>query len=351
MKILVTGAGALLGQGIIRSARLAPTPYEIVAVDPDPRSVGLFWADRAHVVPPAKSPAFLAAISRIIAEERPAAVLVGTDIELMVLSAHRAALEAAFDTHVVVSPPEVIRIADDKWLTYEFLRDRGFPHPRSALPEDPAGVRALIDQVGYPLVVKPRVGARSVGVRLVHYERQLREALATVPGAVVQECVGTPRQEYTSGLIAFGGEVRAVVTMRRDLRDGNTYRAYVEPEAPPNPQLVEIARALGGHGPINLQFRLDGGVPKVFEINARFSGTTPLRALAGFNEVDAVIRHVVGGAAVPPPRLRPAVIFRYWNDLVVDAGDLAALERSGVLDGPRWRGEEVGHGALPASAG
>ena len=38
--------------------------------------------------------------------------------------------------------------------------------------------------------------------------------------------------------------------------------------------------------PTGFQFRLDSiGIPRVFEINARFSGTTYMRSLVGFDEV------------------------------------------------------------------
>jgi carbamoyl-phosphate synthase large subunit len=37
------------------------------------------------------------------------------------------------------------------------------------------------------------------------------------------------------------------------------------------------------------------GIPKVFEINPRFSGTTSLRAMKGYNEPDCLLRkHLFG---------------------------------------------------------
>ena len=135
-RVLVTGAGSLLGQGIIKSLRMADTQYEIVAVDPDPRSVGLYWADRAHLVPLARDPAFLESIYQIIDRERPQIVLVGTDVELMALSNSKSEIDSTFDTQVIVSPKDVIQIADDKWLTYQFLAGHEFPAIQSALPGD-----------------------------------------------------------------------------------------------------------------------------------------------------------------------------------------------------------------------
>jgi carbamoyl-phosphate synthase large subunit len=121
------------------------------------------------------------------------------------------------------------------------------------------------------------------------------------------------------------GHVHAVVTMRRDLKDGNTYRAYVVPDSPFDPFLADVARRLRGHGPLNFQFRVAGGVPKIFEINARFSGTTPMRAHAGFNEVDRLLRHVLLGEPVPHASLREIVVLRYWDELVVRPEELQAV--------------------------
>lgn len=335
MKVLVTGAGALLGQGIIKSLKMAKTAFEIVALDPDPRAAGLFWADRGHLVPFASDPSYLERVESILQREKPDAVLVGTDVELSIFAEHRERLERTYETHIVVSRPEVVRIADDKWLTYQFLKSRGLPCPASALPTEPGAVDELVKEVGFPLIVKPRIGARSVGVSKVSDLDTLRARIAEVPNAVVQRCVGSAEGEYTSGTLTFDGAVRAVVTMRRDLRDGNTYRAYVEPRSPFDAMIADIALALGGYGPINFQFRVDQGVPHVFEINGRFSGTTPLRALAGFNEVEAVLRHVVLGESVADVQARPVVVLRYWHDLVLDPSDLDSLTREGSIQGPR----------------
>ncbi len=334
MRVLVTGAGALLGQGIIKSLRTANTKYHIIAVDPDPRAVGLYWANKAYLVPLASESGYLDRICQIIKKERPDAVLIGTDVELIIFADNKSEIESAYDTHVIVSAPDIIRIADDKWLTYQFLLSNGFPYPRSALPED---ISDLLRECDFPLVVKPRTGARSVDVHRVRNDQELNLALSLVYDPIIQEDVATPEQEYTSGIIIVRGSVRAIVTMRRDLKDGNTYRAYVEPDTSFDALLSKIAEKLGGLGPLNFQFRPDGGVPKIFEINARFSGTTPLRAYAGFNEVDYIVRHFVLGEEIPGPQLRPLMILRYWNEILTDVEQVSTLKDTGYLDRPRYK--------------
>jgi carbamoyl-phosphate synthase large subunit len=313
-RVLVTGAGALLGQGIIRSLLEGPTPYDIVACDPSPFAVGLYWTPHRHRIPLAKEPEWLDVFASLLDKERPDAVLVGTDVELQILAENRATLEQRYGTKVIVSSPAVIAIADDKYLTYEFLRGHGFDAPESCLL---GGERDLAQRMGFPLVVKPRVGARSVGVHVVRSQAELERALDDARDVVIQECVATDQDEYTAGAICFDGMCKATIVMRRELRDGNTYRAWVEHYPELNAFVRRVAEALRPHGPVNFQFRLHDGKPKIFEINGRFSGTTPLRMRAGFNEVEMVLRHVLHGEPVVQPSVKGMMILRYFTETVV----------------------------------
>lgn len=322
-KVLVTGAGALLGQGVLRALKLSSIPTTVIAVDPSPYAVGLYWADRSHLVPLASDPAYLDSLRGILREEQPDVVMLGTDVELRTMAQHRAELEKEFDTHILVSDPYVIEVADDKYLTASFLEERGFPYPVTVLPGDE---QRLIEQVGFPLIVKPRVGARSIGVKTVRDRAELRQALAGAPDVVIQEHVGSHRDEYTTGVLHFEGQTPVSITMRRDLRDGNTYRAFVGDYAELNAMMCKVAVALACHGPVNFQFRMADGVPKIFEINARYSGTTPLRAQAGFNEVEMALAHLVHGKRLVQPEVKKVDFLRYWNDLMIEPSRIISGE-------------------------
>jgi carbamoyl-phosphate synthase large subunit len=319
VKVLVTGAGALVGQGIIRSLMESSLSPVIVAADPSPLSAGLYWTQHRHLVPMASDPAYVQTFENILDRERPDAVIPGTDVELLLFAENRARWEEEFGINVIVSDPNVVRIADDKYLTYRFFRDHGFAAPDSCLPGEES---ALIERVGYPLIVKPRVGARSLGVVKVQTKDELARALATGDELVIQECVATEHSEYTAGTLTFEGRCDASIVMRRDLRDGNTYRAYVEAFPELNVEVRRMAEALGSYGPTNFQFRLDAqGRAKVFEINGRFSGTTPLRMRAGFNEVEMALRRVLRGEPIKQPSVRPMTILRHFTETAVPAGE------------------------------
>ena len=329
IKVLVTGAGAVLGQGIVRALRISDLDLEIAAADPNPLSPALFWVDRGYIIPPANDPGFIACVSGVLDRERPDIVLVGTDVELPLFARHREELEGAFATNVLVSSPRVVDIADDKFETYNFCCDAGLNPPKSALPEDPASLQSLIEGAGYPLVVKPRIGARSVGVSIVNDDEELKSAIRGRSGLVVQELAGAADQEFTSSALVFDGVAEASVVMRRDLRDGNTHRAFVEPFEDLNLFVRRAAEALQPFGPVNFQFRVDAlGNPRIFEINARFSGATPLRALAGFNEVEMCIRKLIFGEAIRPGALRNGTILRHLTETFVTDAEIGRLRQS-----------------------
>ncbi len=306
-KILVTGAGSLLGQGIIRSLRYPCPQAKIIAVDPTPDlAAGCHLADVSHPVPMANAENYLDAIKETIDHERPDIVMIGTDEELPIFADNREELEAEFGTRILVSHPYVVGIANDKWLTYEWMKAQGFNPPNTSY--------FVREARGYPLVVKPRAGGRSRGLSVVANDQELIRAFGC-GGMIHQEYIDGP--EYTAGSIYFSGEV-ATIVMRRDLKDGNTYRAYVEEFPELNAKVREWTLALKPYGPCNFQFRVDGnGEPRCFEINARFSGTTPFRLLAGFNEVEMCVRQLLYGEAIKQPKIEPMTILRYWNEMAV----------------------------------
>ena len=319
VKILVTGAGAVLGQGIIKSLLNSSLDLEIVAVDPSPLAVGLYWTDKKYLIPLAKAPNYLESICKILELERPDMVMVGTDVELKTFAKNRDFLEKNYATKVLVSPSNVIAIADDKYLTYKFLLEGSLPAPISCLPGNEL---ELIEKTGFPLIVKPRVGARSIGVSKVNNHKELDFALQNCENPIIQECIGTDDTEFTAGALCFDDVCRATIVMKRDLRDGNTYRAYTGAYDHLSEQIENMTNILKPYGPVNYQFREVNGVAKVFEINGRFSGTTPFRAKAGFNEVEMCIRHIVLGEKVAQPQIEELVLLRYLDEISLKKSDL-----------------------------
>lgn len=323
---MVTGAGAVLGQGIIKSLRSATLPCEIIALDPNPLSAGLHWADSSHLIPMAAEPGYEPRIEQLLGDLRPAAVLVGTDVELAIFAKKRAEWEERFNTHILVSDANVVEIADDKYQTAQFLEQHRLSNPKSVRAEDGDELSELVKAIGFPLIVKPRRGARAIGVSKVHNQAELDAAINGRSDLVVQQLAGEDDQEFTAGVLFFDNEVQASIVLRRDLRDGNTYRAYSGNYPEYEKYVHDLAYALKPYGPCNFQFRVDAaGVPRLFEINARFSGTTPMRALFGFNEVEFCLRKLLLDEKIKSPVIKHGTVIRFLEEQFIDSGQIEAI--------------------------
>ena len=66
------------------------------------------------------------------------------------------------------------------------------------------------------------------------------------------------------------------------------------------------------------------GIPYVFEINARCSGTTASRTLCGFNEPKMIADFLLKGIE-PVFEIKEKTILRYWKELVVDNENVEQL--------------------------
>ena len=327
--ILVTGAGALLGQGILRCLNFSTNKYKVITADPDYRAQGHCLGDGAYLIPFATDPSYMTSIQNIIEKEKVDAVLVGTDVELPLFAEKKRDLESQFPVRIIVSDKQVIDIANNKWLTAEFLRRHNFPYPVSALTADREHIEALQSKSNYPFIAKPVDGARSKGIRIIHNKEEMTEICSYPNNLVVQELLSEEQGEFTTGCIVLAGRCKAIVSLRRDLRDGNTFRAYRDGENVHDEKIKKIAEVLGAEGPVNFQYRIKNGEPVIFEINARFSGTTPLRYMFGFNEVEALLDHVFGIREVVQPTLRDGAVFRTFSDVFVQSDQLENLKKNG----------------------
>jgi hypothetical protein len=88
VKISVTGAGGLLGQGLAQSLLSSALDVTVVALDPDPLGVGLYWAPERSLIPYGSRADLPAALKAAIRDKRPDAVLIGSDVELPAVAAH-----------------------------------------------------------------------------------------------------------------------------------------------------------------------------------------------------------------------------------------------------------------------
>lgn len=232
------------------------------------------------------------------------------DIDLLMLARNKQKF-TEIGTTVVVSDENIVGICNDKWKTYEFLRDNGFNAPKSYLD-----INSVIKQINegklkYPIVVKPRYGCGSISVAIAYDEEDLRyltkkanedidnsylkyESAVTNDKVIYQECLNG--QEYGADIINdLSGETQNVIIRKKiAMRSGETDIAELVDEPEIKSTLNRLGQITKHIGNMDVDVFLVNGVPYVLEMNARFGGGYPFSHMGGCNLPAAIVKWVQG---------------------------------------------------------
>jgi len=333
IRVLVTGVGGNIGQGIIKAVRMSKLKATVIGTDANPISSGLLRCDRAYVVSRSADPRFFSEIVRILRREKIDILLVGSDEEIKFFAKNKKRIESSTGSFVLASNESISRIGYDKWYTYLFCRSRQIPFPATFLKSHAEDVNAFIRKNGFPIIVKPRVGYGSKNVFKVHNKQELKVFLDRVPNAVVQEFIGSDHEEYTaSSFVLENRKIFSTIIFRRILSAGATYKAEVVQDRKMRKKIEAIVNKLAPLGPCNVQFRMHRNRLIPFEFNVRFSGTTPIRSYLGFNDVEMALRHFVLQVKLKQPKIKKAVAFRYWNEIIAMGQSFKSLSKKKQYD-------------------
>ena len=309
MNVAVTGVGGGVGQSIIKA--LQNTEYNVICIDGEVLGTGLYAAKKSYLGFYANHTKFIDRIIEICKKEKCKTVFPGLDVELIPLSNNIEKLKAN-DIIPIVSDSKVIKIADDKLETAKFLRSNNFPYIKTYRLKD------YTFELDFPVVLKPQKGGtRSIGTFIAKDKREFDKYIANIDTNkyVVQEYI--QGDEYTCGAVSFESGCIGVILMKRQLRCGDTYKAFVIKDEKLSNFVKSVINVLKPFGACNIQLRVRDNIPYIFEINARCSGTTASRALAGFNEPKMICDYIFKGIDNPPFEIKEIAILRYWKELVV----------------------------------
>lgn len=228
------------------------------------------------------------------------------DIDLYILAKNKRLFEDK-GIKVIVSSPETIEICNDKWKTYEFCRRNGISVPRTVIADNSA-IEKSVQDLQFPLIVKPRWGMGSLGI----FEVSDPEELTVCTRICIRKIENSymryeSEQDITHSVIAQekiigdeygidiindldGNYVTHVVKKKVAMRAGETDCATVVDDK----SFDEFARNLSGlirHiGNLDVDVFRDRNDIKLLEMNARFGGGYPFTHCAGVDIPGALIK-------------------------------------------------------------
>jgi carbamoyl-phosphate synthase large subunit len=312
-RILITGAGAPGGPGIIKALN---QNYEVHGADADPNATGAQLCQHFHPIPKANDPLFVDALINL-AEKHTISVIIPLVTRELELFSKNEALFAKINCKIVVSPLPILEICNDKHQLLQSIGKEGLAIPKYVAVKGNISLKAAIQQLDYPqkaICVKPSKSNGMRGFRIldnqvnkadlfwnekpnnVHIEpEELQKILGdTFEELLVMEYL--PGKEYTVDCIAHRGKAKLILPRERlKMNNGISTRGkFVKHEG-----IIDYCRRIielfDLHGPIGVQLKEDThGIPKMLEINPRLQGTTVAAEGLGFNIPDMCIQQALG---------------------------------------------------------
>ena len=261
----------------------------------------------------------MATLETIIAEDKPDLIIPCRDDDVQWLAANKAQLLER-DVYTLTGDEQSASPLADKWQSAIYASRHELPFVPSAPADRLELVEELVRSCGFPLLVKPRSGFASGGVRILTHSCQLELVLGNV-SLLVQQYLspadhlrlymadldknGIPlfhsfEEEKIScqAFICPQGMIRGSIVTRHVMRQGQSVKVelFMDPEAIELGLRIATSFALSGwRGPINSQCQyLPGFGFQIYEFNGRFTGATSARALLGYDEVGMALHWFAG---------------------------------------------------------
>lgn len=292
----------------------------IFATDMQLTAPALQVADFKIQVPAVYDPEYINITLDICIKNKIDALISLNDLELPVLSNNKARFAQA-GTRVIVSDPNVIDIAFDKFKTAQWIESIGLNSPKTYLGLDSAKKALAEGEIAFPLFLKPRWGSGSIGLETVEDMEELeivynllfkkikKTILATASIGdeyiLIQEKLGG--KEYGLDIMndLNGNNVAVSVKQKLAMRAGETDKAITVDI----PEVRSMGEKIGtnlkhiGNLDVDIMQRANGDFC-VLELNPRFGGGFPFSYEAGVNLPKAIIAWLKG-EQVDPSTLQP----------------------------------------------
>ena len=338
-KVLVAGlAGASLGTEIVKSLSCTDD-YEIYGCDIEPLAYGLY-SDKLKAAFVADRSDYINSVQKICLDNGIRYIIPGGEQPMVLLS---AGTEQFGKNNIIVASnsAEIIHLFSNKERTFSYLKSIGVPVPftKRVFQKDD------IEGIEFPCIVKPSSGTG--GSDSVFLATNAEECVLYIElllknkrEVIIQEYIGLDEGEFTVGVLSdTQSNVIGSVAMRRifnsklsvaykgakGLISSGYSQGLIADFAEIRKQAEYIATKSGSKGPFNVQGRVRDGILVPFEINPRFSASTYLRNLAGFNEIHYYLQHLIHGKNSFDWKLKEGYYLRSFDEMYLPAGALKKI--------------------------
>ena len=310
-KVLVVGSGPIrIGQGIefdyccVQGVwALRELEYESIIVNNNPETVSTDFdtADKLYF-----EALHVDDIMSVIQKERPKGVILQLGGQTALNLAEGL---SARGIPVLGTPNKYIDLAEDREKFSDLLHEIGIPTPDGGAITEESQAAAIVEKLGYPLIVRPSFVIGGRAMQVVYNDEELQKYLKEAVSLSTEHPVLIDKYvegiEFEVDAVGDGENLLVPGVMEHIERTGihsgdsiSVYPAYSLPDAVVDKAIdytERIARALHVCGLMNVQYVYDGKEIYVIEVNPRASRTVPiLSKVTGVQMVKAATAVMLG---------------------------------------------------------
>jgi carbamoyl-phosphate synthase large subunit len=318
-KVIILGSGPnRIGQGIEfdyacvhASFALSEAGYETVMVNCNPETVSTDYDTSGRLY---FEPLTLEDVLEVVHAETQSGPVAGVIVQLGGQTPLRLARGlAAAGVPVVGTSPDAIHLAEDRGEFAAVLSASGLIAPKSGTATSFEQAKAVADEIGYPVLVRPSYVLGGRGMEIVYDDATLAEYVGRATQASPEHPVLIDR--FLDDAIEidvdalFDGEELYLAGVMEHIEEAGIHSGDSACALPPitlgrgdiariRESTAALARGIGVRGLLNVQYALAAGVLHVLEANPRASRTVPFVSKATGVPVAKAAARVMLGSSV-----------------------------------------------------
>jgi carbamoyl-phosphate synthase large subunit len=368
--VLILGSGPnRIGQGVEfdyscvhASFALRAAGFETVMINCNPETVSTDYdtSDRLYF-----EPLTLEDVLEVVHAESQAGPIVGVIVQLGGQTPLRLA-QALKDAGVAIvgTSPEAIHLAEDRGAFGQVLARANLPAPRHGTATSFDEAKAIADEIGYPVLVRPSYVLGGRGMEIVYGEEMLESYIGRATEASPEHPVLVDRflddaVEIDVDALFDGTELYLAGVMEH-IEEAGIHSGDSACVLPPitlgsaeirriRDSTVAIAEGVGVLGLLNVQYALTSNVLYVLEANPRASRTVPFVSKATAVQVAKAAARIMTGTTIA--QLRAEGMLPPRGDGADLPPDASISVKEAVLPFGRFRGVDTVLGPEMKSTG
>ena len=308
----------MVGHGIVKSLRSADQEIKIFGSALDGFSAGVHLVDTFAICPRSDSREYLTWLSKFLKDNRINYAFPGIDIDMQVWNSNREIFTSQ-GCIAVLNSEKLINVTRDKYDFFCSVEKYKFPH---SIPTKISGSYEDLSRFfgTHDIIAKPRVGFAKKGFTQIQSESDFTKVqYGHHEDLIFQPNLYTDGYEYTSSIFGDAqGGFSSIITLRRRLSPIG-YSTYVEPIESTlfSESIRDYCKLFNPIGPTNFQFMMKEHRIFLLEINPRFSSSTSMREILGYNESKMALDFFGKGMLPSQPPIKSGKVIRYIEDFYV----------------------------------